>query len=461
MKQLQGPQSPTFVQTLQWIFRPMQYMEECAKRYGDIFTIQLGAEFDPLVYVSNPKALQQILTNDTTKPFTAPGDINKIFEPLTGKLSIFGLSGKQHQRQRQLMMPPFHGDRMLTYANTIAEVTEKIMSRWQVGESFCARTSTQAITLRVIMQAVFGLYDGPRAQQLEKVLGEMIDEASSPLSVTMIYFPFLQKDLGAWSPWGKYLRRKAQVDQLIYDEIRERRANFDPSRTDILNLLMEARDEAGEGMTDEELHDELMALLLAGHETTATALAWALYWIHQIPEVRSKLLAELDTLGENPDPNAIFKLPYLNAVCCETLRIYPVAMLTFPRVVQEPVNLAGYALQPGTVLLGSIYLTHQREDLYPEPKKFKPERFLERQFSPYEFLPFGAGARRCIGFAFAQFEMKMVLAKMLSRFDLQLVDNNEIKPVRRGLVTAPNRSIQLLVKGKSRIKSRTVEAVAN
>lgn len=461
MKQLQGPQSPTFVQTLQWIFRPMQYMEECAKRYGDIFTMRLGAEFDPLVYVSSPKALQQILTNDITKPFAAPGDINKIFEPLTGKLSIFGLSGKQHQRQRQLMMPPFHGDRMRTYADTIAEVTEKIMTRWQVGKSFCARTSTQAITLRVIMQAVFGLYDGPRAQQLEKVLGEMIEEASSPLSVTMIYFPFLQKDLGAWSPWGKFLRRRAQVDKLIYDEIQERRENFDPSRTDILNLLMEARDEAGEGMTDEELHDELMALLLAGHETTATSLAWALYWIHQIPEVRSKLLAELDTLGENPDSNAIFKLPYLNAVCCETLRIYPVAMLTFPRVVQEPVNLGGYDLQPGTVLLGSIYLTHQREDLYPEPKKFKPERFLERQFSPYEFLPFGAGARRCIGFAFAQFEMKMVLAKVLSQFDLELVDNNEIKPVRRGLVTAPNRSIQLLVKGERTVKSLKIEAVHN
>jgi len=461
MKQPQGPQSPTFVQTLQWVFRPMQYMEECAKRYGDIFTMRLGAEFDPLVYVSNPKALQQILTNDTTKQFAAPGDINRIFEPLTGKQSIFGVSGMQHQRQRQLMMPPFHGDRMRTYAETIAEVTEKIMSRWQVGESFCARTSTQAITLRVIMQAVFGLYDGPRAQQLEKVLGKMIDKASSPFSVTMLYFPFLQKDLGAWSPWGQFLRFREQVDQLIYEEIRERRANFDPSRTDILNLLMAARDEAGEAMSDEELRDELMTLLLAGHETTATALAWALYWVHKLPEVREKLLAELDTLGENPDPNAIFKLPYLNAVYCETLRIYPVGMLTFPRVVQEPVNLAGYDLQPGTVLLGSIYLTHRREDMYPEPEKFKPERFLERQFSPYEFLPFGGGARRCIGFAFAQFEMKMVLAKMLSQFDLELADNNEIKAVRRGLVTAPNRSIQLLVKGKRKAKSPILAVVTN
>lgn len=459
MKQLQGPQSPTFVQILQWIFRPMSYMEECARRYGDLFTMRLGTDFDPIVFVSNPKALQQILSNDTTKQFAAPGDMNRIFEAFVGKQSVITLSGVQHQRQRQLMMPPFHGDRMRTYAETIAKVTEEIMSSWQVGQSFSARSATQTITLRVIMQAVFGLYDGPRAQQLEKLLSEMLDKGSTPLSVIMLYFPFLQKDLGAWSPWGQFCRRLEQVDKLIYEEIRERRANFDPSRTDILNLLMAARDEAGEAMTDEELRDELMTLLTAGHETTATALAWAFYWIHKIPEVREKLLAELDTLGENPDPNAIFKLPYINAVYCETMRIYPVGMLTFPRVVQEPVNLAGYDLQPGTVLIGSIYLTHRRKDLYPESEKFNPERFLERQFSPYEFLPFGAGARRCIGFAFAQFEMKMVLAKVLSTLDLELADNTEVKPVRRGLVTAQNRSIQLLVKGKRTVKPRSLEAV--
>ncbi|MFB2933828.1 cytochrome P450 [Aerosakkonemataceae cyanobacterium BLCC-F154] len=459
MKQPPVVQRPKFIQTLQWVFRPMPYMEECAKHYGDIFYLKLSS-FGSGVMVSNPQALQQILSNDT-KQFSAPGETNQIFEVFTGKYSVFTLSGAQHQRQRQLMMPPFHGDRMRTYAETIAKVTEEIMSRWQVGESFSARTATQAITLRVIMQAVFGLYEGPRAQQLEKLLGEMLDKGSSPLSVTMLYFPFLQKDLGSWSPWGQFIRRREQVDRLIYEEIRERRANFDPSRTDILNLLMAARDEAGEAMTDEELRDELMALLTAGHETTATALAWALYWIHKIPEVREKLLAELDSLGDNPDSNAIFKLPYLNAVYCETLRIYPVGMLTFPRVVQEPVNLVGYDLQPGTVLLGSIYLTHQREDLYPEPKRFKPERFLERQFSPYEFLPFGGGARRCIGFAFAQFEMKMVLAKVLSSLDLALADDREVTPVRRGLVTAPNRSIQLLVKGERKVKSRNLETVSS
>lgn len=290
MKQIPVVQSPPLIQTLQWVFRPMPYMEECAKRYGDIFELRFRS-FGSGIMVSNPQALQQILSNDT-KQFSAPGETNQIFEAFTGKYSVFTLSGAQHQRQRQLMMPPFHGDRMRTYADTIAKVTEEIMNSWQVGQSFSARTATQAITLRVIMQAVFGLYDGPRAQQLEKLLSEMLDKGSTPLSVTMLYFPFLQKDFGAWSPWGQFRRRIEQVDKLIYQEIRERRANFDRSRTDILNLLMAARDEAGEAMTDEELRDELMTLLTAGHETTATALAWAFYWIHKIPEVRSKLLAD-------------------------------------------------------------------------------------------------------------------------------------------------------------------------
>jgi cytochrome P450 len=198
-------------------------------------------------------------------------------------------------------------------------------------------------------------------------------------------------------------------------------------------------------MTDEELRDELMTLLFAGHETTATAISWAFYWIHKLPEIREKLLAELDSLGENFDSNTIFKLPYLTAVCNETLRIYPIAMLTFPRQVKTPISLCGYQLEPGTIIMGSIYLTHQREDIYPEPEKFNPERFLERQFSPYEFIPFGGGSRRCIGLAFAQFEMKLILAKVLKTWSMKLVDTHEVKPQRRGLVTGPNSPINFVI----------------
>jgi cytochrome P450 len=444
---------------IEWIARPMQFMEECAKRYGDIFTARVGGGLIPVVFVSNPQALQEILTKDT-KEFEAPGELNEIMEPLLGKQSVIALSGDRHRRQRQLMMPPFHGERMRTYGETIGDVTEQVMNQWQQGKPFCVRSSTQAITLRVMMKAVFGLNEDARGEQIEHLLVGMMEGMSVPLSAAMLYFPALQRDLGPLTPWGNFLRRQQQTDNLLYEEMQQRREQPDPNRTDILSLLMAARDEAGEPMTDEELRDELMTLLVAGHETTATAIAWALYWIDKLPSVREKLLQELDSLGDNPDPGAIFKLPYLNAVCSETLRIYPVGMLTFPRVPKVPVTLGGYDLEPGTILMGSIYLTHQREDLYPEPKQFKPERFLERQYSPYEYLPFGGGARRCIGYAFALFEMKVALAKILSRYELELADNREILPTRRGLVSAPNRSIQMVVKGERPVKSRTLEAVS-
>jgi cytochrome P450 len=199
-------------------------------------------------------------------------------------------------------------------------------------------------------------------------------------------------------------------------------------------------------MTDVELRDELMTLLLAGHETTATAIAWALYWVHKFPNIREQILQELETLGDNPDPLSLPRLPYLTAVCNETLRIYPVAILTVPRAVKEPVELMGYPLEPGTRLYGCIYLTHHREDIYPNSQQFKPERFLERQFSPYEFLPFGGGIRRCIGETLALFEMKLVLATILQRYELTLADQRPERPKRRGVTFAPERGVKMVMR---------------
>jgi cytochrome P450 len=262
-----------------------------------------------------------------------------------------------------------------------------------------------------------------------------------------LFIKSLQKDLGAWSPWGGFLRQRQRLDELLYQEIRERKTQSEPLGEDILSLLISARDEAGGPMSDVELRDELMTMLFAGHETTA--LAWALYWIHYIPEVREKLLQELNSIDvENCDPAQITKLQYLNAVCCETLRIYPVLFFTFPRLVQAPMQLMGYNIPKGMILSPCIYLVHHRPDIYPEPKRFKPERFLERQFSPYEYLPFGGGNRRCIGTAFAMFEMKLVLAKVLSRYSLELAENSPVMPVRRGLTMAPAGGVRLVVKDR-------------
>ncbi|MEM9925248.1 MAG: cytochrome P450 [Cyanobacteria bacterium P01_D01_bin.50] len=457
MKLPNGPKTPAFIQTLQFILNPLAILENCAKRYGDIFTLQLKKT---VVFVSNPQALQQILTNDN-KNFSAPSEGNKPFEPLMGKNSVIMASGDAHRRQRKLLMPSFHGDRIRSYVEVINQVTSETMNRWETGKQFSARDGMQAITMRVIMQAVFGIYEGSRAVELEKLLGSMLDAGgTTPLKAAFLIFPILQKDLGAKSYWGNFLRERERIYQLLNDEIEERRANPDEERKDVLSMLMAARDEDGEAMTNAQLSDELMTLLVAGHETTATATAWALYWIHKLPQVRQKLLEELDSLDDNADFNTINKLPYLNAVCCETLRIYPVAILLFLRQVETPVSLCGHDLEPGTLLYGSIYLTHQREDLYPEPKKFKPERFLERQFSPYEFIPFGGGARRCIGAALAQCEMKLILTKILTNLELDLIDNGDLKPKRRGMVTGADRPIQMLVKGKRTIKSRSFSVVS-
>jgi cytochrome P450 len=273
----------------------------------------------------------------------------------------------------------------------------------------------------------------------------MLDKLSNPLSVSFLFFPMLRRDFGPLSPWGSFVRHRRQIDHLIFEEISERRAHPEVSRNDILSLLMGARDEAGEVLTDSELRDELITLLIAGHETTATALTWALYWIHKLPSVGKRLLDEIQAIGDPQDSNALLRLPYLNAVCCETLRICPVAMLTFPRVTRTRVELMGCSLETGTIVAGCIYLAHRRKDVYPDPDEFRPERFLERRFSPFEYLPFGGGVRRCIGMAFAQFEMKLVISHIVSGFELALTTGNQVRLVRRGLTAGPS-PLRMIVK---------------
>ena len=439
-----------FLQQIQWVIDPVGYMETAAQKYPDIFTAEIFGFGNSIVFVNEPQAIQQLLTNDR-KQFSAPGELNSILKPILGNSSVIMLDGDRHKKRRQLVMPSFHGSRMQNYGQLIFDLTTKVFDDLSVDKTlnknsngtFLARDAMQDISLQIILQAVFGLYDGDRCQQLKELLSKMTELFISPLTSAVLFFPFLQKDLGAWSPWGNFVRQREQIDKLLYLEIAERRANNDPNRTDILSMLLLAVDEEGKFMTDEELRDELLSLLLVGHETTATAMSWALYWIHRLPEVKAKLMHEIESVSDPQDWMSIFKLPYLTAVCNETLRIHPVAMVTFPRVAEEPVELLGYKLEPKTIVLGCIYLLQHREDLYPDADKFRPERFLERQFSSYEFMPFGAGVRRCIGEALAQFEMKIVLATIISRYNLELCDRKAVKPQRRGVTLAPTSGIKM------------------
>ncbi|MFB8788301.1 MAG: cytochrome P450 [Potamolinea sp.] len=441
MKLPPGPGLSLFT-TIQSFANPLEYLEDCSQRYGDTFTGHFPG-FPPIVSFSNPQAIQQIFTAEPH--YFHAGEGNKTLIPLLGENSMIRLDGVPHQRQRRLLTPPFHGERMRAYGKIICEITEQLMNGWKIGNSQAIHSSMQEISLRVILRAVFGISEGERLEKIRELLNSLLETFNSPLSSSMLFFPFLQKDLGAWSPWGRFLRLRQQVDELLYAEIRERKENPDVSGDDILSLMLSARDEDGQPMTDVELRDELMTLLFGGHETTASALAWAFYWIHYLPEVGEKLLKELDSLGNDPEPMEIAKLPYLSAVCSETLRFYPIVLFSFGRIVKSPIEIMGYEFEPGVMLAPCIYLTHHREDIYPEPERFKPERFLERQFSPYEYFPFGGGNRRCIGYAFALFEMKLVLATVLSRFQFSLVDNRPIKPVRRGITMTPAGGVKMMM----------------
>jgi len=436
-----GPRVPYWLRLFKFIFRPVEYVEDFAKVYGDNFTVWRKSE-NQMVYFSHPQALEQIFTADATHFET--GGRGGVLKYLLGANSLILLDGDRHQRQRQLLTPPFHGERMRAYGQTIREITQQVSNEWVIGKPFNIRASMQEITLRVILRVVFGVDEGTRFEQLRQLLTSVLELISSSWMSTALFFQFMQRDWGVWSPWSQFLSQLQQIDQLIYSLIQERRAESGQHRQDILSLLISARYDDGQPMSDVELRDELMTMLVAGHETTASALTWAFYWIDRLPEVREKLLQELHTLGVNPEPSQIAKLPYLTAVCQETLRLYPIVINGFFRIVKSPIEIMGYKLPKGTAVVPSIYLAHHREAVFPQPNLFKPERFLERQFSPYEYLPFGGGNRRCIGLAFAQYEMKIALATILSQFQVSLVNKRPVRPVRRGLTLAAPAGMQMI-----------------
>ncbi|NET89770.1 MAG: cytochrome P450 [Kamptonema sp. SIO1D9] len=442
MKFPEGPRSPELIQTIELITNSLNYLERCNQRYGDIFTIRF-LSYPPSVIVSNPQAIEEIFTADP-KIFNLEQG-NKILPPaLLGANSVIFMDGDRHEERRRLLSPPFRGERMRVYGQLIFDITQQIISQWTIGKPFQVRSAMQQISMQTILRAVFGLNEGNRLQQLENLLTSMMNIFSSPWRSSFLFIEALQRDLGPWSLWGNFLRTRKQADELIYEEIHQRRNDPNLSGEDVLSLAIAARDSQGQSMTPIELRDELMTLLVAGHDNVASSLAWALYWIHRLPEVREKLLTEIETLGSHPEPLEVTQLPYLEAVCQETLRICPPVLFTFPRILQAPFSIMGYDLQPGTLISPCIYLTHQRPDLYPEPKSFQPERFLAKKFSPFEFFPFGGGNRRCLGVAFAQFEMKLILAKILSHLQLTSTNLDSIKPQLRGGTLAPSENFYLI-----------------
>ncbi len=424
-----GPRLPVAVQTYLWVARPTTTMRRWRRRYGDVFTIKLAMQGD-VVQVADPALLKAIFT---AKPDDArAGEANTILEPLLGQSSVLLLDGREHLRQRKLLLPPFHGERMQQYGDLIARVTDEELERWPVGHPFALRESMQRVTLDVILRAVFGMDDPGQLAELRPLIGSLVNVSRSSIAL----LPGLRRDLGPRSPWGRLLRLRARVDELLFDLIRLRRADPEvATRDDVLSMLVQARDENGEAMTDGELRDELMTLLLAGHETTATSLAWCFNLLLTHP-------VELRLLREDLDAGGTARL---DAVIKETMRLRPVVSIVARRL-HAPLQVGPWTLPAGVIVAPNIELVHHRADLYPNPERFDPGRFLDRQVETYEWLPFGGGTRRCLGASFATFEMRSVIPIVLRRAaSLRLVEQKVDAVRRRAVVMVPQHGVRVVL----------------
>jgi len=300
--------------------------------------------------------------------------------------------------------------------------------------------------LEVILRVVFGLNPGPRCDALRKRLSQLLEAITAPLYSVQFFLPPLQQNLGARSPWGAFLKQREEIDALIFGEIRDRRSRPSSSSAgDVLGLLMTMTDAAGKPLSDQELRDQLMTLLLLGHETTAGSLTWAFYWLSTHPEALTKLQAELQEAPADASPMALAQLPYLSAVCQESLRLNPIALISQPRKLKQPLDLAGYHFEPGAVLIPCIYTSQRRAATYGDPLQFRPERFVDRKFSAAEYFPFGGGSRSCIGMALSLYEMKLILAQIVSRYSLSSAAQGRVRPQRRGITFVPSDNFRLRI----------------
>ncbi len=426
-----GPRTPGALQAVRYARAPLDFLIGLHRRYGDVFTVSFPF-FGRLVYVADPGLVKELFTGSPRK-FHA-GEANAtVLEPALGPNSVLTLDEEPHMRQRKLLLPPFHGERIGRYGDLIREITLREMERWPVGEPFALRPHTQRITLAVIMRAVFGVADEERLERF----GRLIDDFSARVNA-VVAFPLLQRDLGRWSPWGRFVRARAALDAFIYEEIALRRSEVEADggddRDDVLSLLLGARHEDGSPMSDEELRDELVTVLGAGHETTATGLAWAMERTLRTPRVHSRLR---DSVAAGEDS-------YLDATIRETLRARPV-IVDVARKLTAPVEIGGYEVPADSFLLAAIAAMHYREDLFPDPHEFRPERFLDGKADSYAWIPFGGGVRRCIGASFAEFEMRVVLRAILERADLRAADPAP-EPIRvRNITLAPGRGSQVVL----------------
>jgi cytochrome P450 len=424
-----GPRLPSWAQTLGFIFAPGRFITSAQRRYGDVVTF--STLFDSgFVMVFHPDLVKEVFRGPPTH--LRAGEANSLLGPVVGERSVLLLDGQEHIRQRRLMLPPFHGERMRAYEEVMGEAADRAIDAWPVGETFALLPSMQSLTLDVILRTVFGVDEGPRLEELKREIRAMLDPVASRLGVLVLALSGGRFGTGSGE---RFEDRRRVVDQLIYDEIARRREAPDlEEREDVFSMLLLARDEDGEAMTDQELRDELVTLLVAGHETTSTALAWAF----------ELLLRDQRALDRARTAVADGDDAYLDAVAKEALRMRPVISGVGRVVREEPFDLGGHTIPPGVEINPSIAMVHRRPDYYPEPERFRPERFLgDDAPDTYSWLPFGGGTRRCLGASFATFEMRVVIRRVLERAALHAVGRPE-KGVRRGITFVPKHGTRVV-----------------
>jgi cytochrome P450 len=427
-----GPNTHPALVMWRWIRTPFELLESSQKAFGDMFSLPLPLTPMGLTVTSDPSVIKTIFGFGPSEAHA--GEANIVLKPFLGEHSLLLLDGAPHLRHRKMILPALHGERMHAYGRTMIDLTHDTVDRLPVGRSLPIHTPMQSLTLQVIVRTVFGVEEGPRFSELADVLSRGLDASAWP----GLLFPFMQHDLGPLSPWGRWKRLRDRASKLVHAEIRRARAARDASRTDVLAMLLDTE------LTDDEIHDELVTLLVAGHETTATSLAWALRWL--LPN--RKLLGELrdEIASADADPAKISKLELLDDVVKETLRLQPVVPMV-GRVLQEPMKLGGWDLPRNALVAPAIYLVHRRPELYPEPTLFNPRRFRTFKPAAWEFLPFGGGVRKCVGASFALYEMKMVLATLLPRVEMHLA-RTDVRATRRSITLTPSNGLPVIVTSK-------------
>jgi cytochrome P450 family 135 len=416
------------MQTAIWSRRAQWMLEQCRARFGDMFTLKIAYE-GTWVMVSDPEAVKQVFTGDP-RVFHA-GEGNQILRPILGENSILVLDEKPHIGQRKLLLPPFHGERMQGYGQKMTEIAAREIDSWPTGVPHKLRPRMQAVTLEIILETVFGVHGGERMDALRVALREFLDLTTNPLMLA----PLILTGPEQIRRFPPFRRRIERVDELIHREIEERRRAGDlDQRDDILSMLVQAEHEDGSPMSDAEIRDELLTLLVAGHETTATALSWAMERLVRHPEKLERLRNETIAGSEE----------YLTATIQETLRLRPVIVLVI-RKLTEPVQIGGYELPAGASVTPCIHLVHRNPEIYPEPDRFLPERFIDNPPGTYTWIPFGGGVRRCLGASFAQFEMAVVLKELVKRHEIHPANPKSERPFRRAITETPRHDAEVII----------------